>query len=458
MWPRPVARRSGVNDKSESDPRADTPRSWTRDWAADSALLLASQLLTVLATSAAAIAIARALEPREWAIFSAFLGLSLALNLVVDFGLGTWLLRELSRVAADESRGAARIRAGPLLSSSAILNAGIAAPLVGAAIVWSIASRADASTAFSLVSLLAYGGLTASANALEAYMRALRNVTLVLGASLLEKSFLIVLLLGTIAADAGVAGIGLAYLGAGMTRVVFDAALLVFRFQVPFSVPRPAAVGTVARASLPFALNAGSLNLIPRLDTLVLLAMSSTSAAWFAIGDRVLGPALLVPATVGVALYPFMASRSARRTPPWKLALAMGAAGGVTALVGILLAPTVIPLLFGGQYRAAVPVVQVMLLILPLVYATNPLLVVAYSHGRERALLLPVAALSLAGTGAMAVGQAIGGPQLAAAGFVFRSALFLLVVGVVSIAAWRRGLVTPSAMHLPPTGSVEPIR
>ncbi len=62
----------------------------------DSAQLLASQILTVIATSFAAIVIARTLDPDDWAVFSAFLGLSIALALVADFGIGTWLLRELS--------------------------------------------------------------------------------------------------------------------------------------------------------------------------------------------------------------------------------------------------------------------------------------------------------------------------------------------------------------------------
>src|SRR5918995_2095222 len=73
---------------------------WARGWMSDSSQLLASQVLTVIATSFAAIMIARTLDPDDWGVFSAFLGLSIALTLVADFGIGTWLLRELSRLHA----------------------------------------------------------------------------------------------------------------------------------------------------------------------------------------------------------------------------------------------------------------------------------------------------------------------------------------------------------------------
>ncbi|MGH3134084.1 MAG: oligosaccharide flippase family protein [Gaiellaceae bacterium] len=405
----------------------------------DSALLLGSQALTVLATSLAAIAIARTLDPDDWGIFSAFLGLSLALAIVIEFGLGTWLLRELSSLfagGADQMR--TRQRAGALVTSAVVVNAMLALPLVLAGAIWSATAGPGAVTAIALVSLLTYGALTATATALEAHMRARRQVLLVVGASVFEKSILGAALLVAIVADAGLAAIGVAYLVAGLSRGAFDAITVFWRHAVPLVPPRPRSVVALARASLPFALTTGSLNVIPRLDTFVLVTMSATSAAWFAIGDRVLGPALLVPATVGSALYPFMATASARRTSPWRLAGALAACGGMLALLGILLAPFLIPLLFGSAYRDAVPVAQVMLLALPIVYAASPLLVVAYSHGRERSLIGPILATSLAGTAMIIVGEALGGTTLAAAGLVLRSFLFLLVVGTVAFAAWRR--------------------
>ena len=405
----------------------------------DSAQLLFSQALTVLATSVAAITIARTLEPEDWAIFSAFVGLSLALTLVADLGVSGWLLRELSALVADGQHRPGGV--SQLVSSGIVINGLVAIPLLVAATVWTISARPGAQTSVALLSLLTYGALTTSANGLEAYLRARREVRIVLSASLLEKGVLIVLVLASVILGAGIAAIGLAYLVAGVSRIAFDGFFVFGRQRLTFIPPRRDDVWNVARASLPFALNGAAFNLAPRLDTFVLISMSTTSAAWFAIGDRVLGPALLVPSTLASALYPFMAAHAAKRTSPWKLAGALGALGAALAAIGIVLAPILVPLVFGEAYGDAVSVVQVMLLSVPLVYATSPLLVIAYSHGRERSLLIPTVGTSLAGTLAIVVGQAAGGPVLAGAGFVARFGLFLLVVGVVAHIAWRRHTV-----------------
>jgi O-antigen/teichoic acid export membrane protein len=108
-----------------------------------------------------------------------------------------------------------------------------------------------------------------------------------------------------------------------------------------------------------------------------------------------------------------------------------------------------IPLLFGDAYSEAVPVAQVMLLVVPIVYATGPLLVIAYSHGRERSFLVPFLLISLGGTVAIVAGQAVGGATLAAAGYVGRSASILVVVGVVTHIAWRRHVVAESMNDVP---------
>jgi len=428
-----------VTDETQRPERpsdALTNASWARGWLSDSALLLTAQILTVVATSVAAITIARTLDPDDWGIFSAFLGLSLALALVANFGLATWLLRELTAMRAEGTVDPERV--GQLVSASVVINVAVALPLVVGAAVWAAVARPGVGVSLALMCLLAFGAMSAAGSALEAHIRSRREVRLVLVVSFLEKGVLLVLLLAAAALDAGLGAIGLAYLLAGVMRIGFDAFVVFGRPDVNFVVPSPRATASVARASSPFALSAAALNLIPRLDTFILAAMSTTSAAWFAIGDRSLGPALIVPATLGSALYPFMTSSSAKRVAPWKLSGALGALGAALAVLGILLAPVLVPLLFGHDYQDAVPVTQVMLLVVPVVYATSPLLVIAYSHGRERSLLVPIVVLSLAGTLAIVAGQAAGGATLAAAGYVARSLLFLVVIGAVAFVAWRR--------------------
>jgi O-antigen/teichoic acid export membrane protein len=405
--------------------------SWVMAWLSDSSMMLVAQILTVLATSIAAILVARTLAPADWGVFSAFLGLSLALAIVVDFGLATWLLREFSRIAASGSPGA-RTVVGETLSGAATINVSMGLILLLGGAVWAAVDQLRLEATVALLSLLAYGALSAAASALEAYLRSRREVRLVVGVSIVEKFLLLVMLAVVALAGGGLAGMGAAYVIAGLARVSFDGVLIFVRRDVPLFRPRLASVRAIGRSSAPFALTTASLNVVPRLDTLVVLTVSATSAAWFAIGDRILGPALLIPATLGSTLYPFLATTSGRKTAPWKLAVAMGTAGLAAALVGIVLAPVVIPLLFGAEYDEAVPVAQVMLLVLPLIYATSPLLASAYSSGAERTLVIPALVLSLIGSCAIIVGGLVAGARGAGAGILVRSMLFLLFIGFVA--------------------------
>jgi O-antigen/teichoic acid export membrane protein len=428
---------------------------WIRAWLGDSSLMLLAQGLTVLATSVAAISVARILEPHDWGVFSAFLGMSLALAIIVDFGLATWLLREFSLLATRDATDARAI-VGSTLSGALTVNLVLALPLWVGAIGWSVVARPGLVTACALLALLAYGTLTASGSAMEAFLRSRREVRLVVGVSVLEKSILLVGLLGVAVLGGGLVGIGLAYVAAGLTRVGLDVVLVFVRRHVPAFRPTFARLRTIGRSSIPFALTTASLNVVPRLDTLLLVTLSTSSAAWWAIGDRILGPAMLIPATLGSTLYPFLASPQTRRaSAPWKLAGGMGAGGLVAALVGIVLAPTVIPVLFGSEYEDAVPVAQIMLLILPIVYATSPLLVTVFSSGRERALVGPVIAVSLLGSGAIAAGQLIGGTEGAAVGLLVRSLCFLVFIGSVAVVGSHRDVSqaeTRSLSPAPPIG------
>jgi O-antigen/teichoic acid export membrane protein len=426
---------------------------WILAWLGDSSMMLVAQVLTVIATSFAAISVARTLEPGDWGIFSAFLGMSMALAVVADFGLATWLLREFSRLAAGSAEDV-RGTVGRALSGALSINVVIALPLWAGAALWAALRQPGLEVVVALLALLAYGTMTASATALETYLRSRREVRLVVGISILEKFVLLALLLTVAAIGGGLTGIGLAYLAAGITRIVAGAVVVIGRRHVPLARPRRADVWVVARSSFPFALTTGSLNVIPRLDTLLLVTLSTTSAAWYAIGDRIAGPALLIPATLGSTLFPFLASSHARRTAPWKLSAGMGAVGLGVAGIGIALAPFAVPLLFGDAYEDAVPVTQIMLLALPLVYATSPLLVSAFSSGVERRLVVPVLALSLLGSLGIVAGELLAGAEGAAVGLVARSALFLFFIGSIATAASTHALPTPEAR---PLGAAPPI-
>jgi O-antigen/teichoic acid export membrane protein len=427
---------------------ADTPRSggwsptWLRSWAADSSALLFSQLAAVIATSALAILLARHLGPRDWGLFSAFLGLSLGLSIFIEFGLTQWLLRELARPwarhqAREKVPLPGRRRAGRIVGASMVVNAVLGVTIIVGAGVAAAAFSVGPSSAVLLLALVTYGALLASCSALEAVFRARRRITRVVAATLLEKLLLLVLVAASILAGSDLFVVGLAYLVAGIARLGFDLVSIVRSQDVVFARPSRRAVRHVTRRSMPFALNRASLNIIPRLDTFVLATLSPVAAGYFALGDRALGPVVIIPVVMSSALYPFLARESSGSRAGWKIVALLAAAGSVVAAIGVALTPRLLPIVFGSDYSPAVPTVQVMLLAIPFVFAANPLLAHVYTARLEhRRLGIGLACVSFLGTGAVVVGQTVVGPVGAAGGYVARS---VLLVGLLALAGSARG-------------------
>jgi O-antigen/teichoic acid export membrane protein len=426
-------------------PGATVPGSgWIRLWLADSSVLLGSQLLTVVATSGAAILIARQLDPSDWGVFSGLLALSLALSVVIQFGTGTWLLRELSRLFVEpDAPRAAEARA--LVNSALVLNGLLAVSVLAGGTGVAVLLRLDPAVTFALGALLAYSGLIASSYLMEAHLRARRRVGRVALATLLEK-FLLVGLVGAVAAVGGsVRAIGTAYLLAGLVRVVF-VRLSVFGVGGDSSRPSRLQVARVFRGTLPFALTSSCLSVIPKLDTFLLLMLSATSAGYFALGDRLLGPAVVFPEVLSITLFPFFARRPEWLAPPWILSSSLAAVGALAALVLILTAPTLVPALFGAKYSAAVPAVRVFALALPLAFAIGPLRVYDYSRNEERRVVGVALMASVVGSVGIVTGQLALGVVAAAGAYVLRYAVLLAGLSVVAVRATGRSAdrVTPA--------------
>lgn len=425
-----------MNGRSLTSRIAKSTPGWTRLWVADSAVLLASQALTVVATSGAAILIARQLDPHDWGVFSGFLALSLALSVVIQFGTGTWLLRELSRLFADPGsaeRSAARL----LVNSALVLNAGLAAVVLALGMAAAAVRGLDAGATLALGSLLLYSGLIASAYLMEAHLRASRRVGRVAVATLVEK-FLLVVLVSVVALSGwGVSAIGIAYVLAGLVRVAF-VRRSVFAAGGR-SKPSRTQVVRVFRGSLPFALTSSCLSVIPRLDAFLLLTLSATSAGYFALGDRLLGPAVVFPEVLSITLFPFFARKADGLSPPWLLSSLLAAVGGAVAVVVVVTAPTLVPLLFGDKYVDAVPAVRVFALALPFAFAIGPLRVYGFARDQERRVVAVALVASLIGSFGIVTGQWSIGVVAAAGAYVFR--YFVLLAGF-AIVALRSSLQT----------------
>jgi O-antigen/teichoic acid export membrane protein len=287
-----------------------------------------------------------------------------------------------------------------------------------------------------LVALVAYGAFLAACSGLEAVFRARRRLGRVVAATLLEKVLLLLLVLASVLAGSDLFAIGVAYVVAGVARLGFDLVSIVRSGDLVLAAPSRRAARHVTRRSLPFALNRASLNIVPRLDTFILVALSPVAAGYFALGDRALGPVVIIPVVMSSALYPFLAREPSGSRAGWRIVALLGALGSVIGVVGIVLSPWLVPTVFGSDYSHAVRVVQVMLVAIPFVFAANPLLAHVYTARLEhRRLGLGLGSVSFLGTGAVVAGQTLVGPVGAACGYVARSILVLALLALASSAS-----------------------
>jgi O-antigen/teichoic acid export membrane protein len=410
---------------------------WARSWAVDSAALLFSQLAAIVATSALAILLARHLGPTDWGIFSGFLSLSRGLSVFVEFGLSQWLLRELSRIWTRRERSSATSRlgrrGGRIVVASLAVNLALATAMVIAAGVFAAALHLDTTSAILVVALVAYGGLLAVCSCLETVLRVRRALARVVAATLVEKGLLLALVILALLFGFSLVAIGIAYALAAIARFIFVVAAIVRIGDVIMVRPSVRIARYVAHESIPFALNRVSLNILPRFDTFLLAALSPIAAGYFALGDRALGPIIIIPVVMSSALFPFLAQEAAGSRAGWRIVCLLGAAGGAIAAVAIALAPRLVPFIFGHEYEPAVPTVQVMFLAIPFIFAANPLLTHLYTARLEhRGLGFRLGGVACLGTVAVVAGQTLVGPVGAAAGFTSRMILFLATLVLAS--------------------------
>lgn len=407
---------------------------WIGSWARDGALLLVSQFTAVLATTLLAILLTRGLGPSEWGIFAGLLGLSLAFSAVVNFGVSAWLLRELSQlwIDHDSSEDETRRSVGQLIGGGLLLNTSLGTVLFAGTLVIALASGLKFTLTVALLCLTVYAALSGIAGGFEPFFRARRKLRFVVIGLLLEKTLLVGLAALAVAVGLGIPGIALMYLIAGLAKTVFYG-LNIFPSDLIRASFDVTSLKRAIREAMPFVLNGASLNIIPRFDTFILATISATAAGYFAIGDRLLGPAIMIPWVMTSALYPFLARERGRPAAGRKLLVIFAAAGTILALFGVLLAPTLIPLMFGEAYEPAIKVTQVMLLAIPFIYGNNVLLTQLYTSGRERSVLGATIGASLIGTVAIVGGQLAIGAVGAASGYVSRQILFS--VGLLALAS-----------------------
>lgn len=419
---------------------------WTSAWLRDSGLMLFSQgALTAIATLVM-ILLARNLSTYQFGLFSSFLGLAQALSFVVDAGLSTWLLRECSRIrSGDSPRDRQDAEIGRLLGHalSIVLYMGIIA-VVGSVTV-GLALGLSSELSFAQGAFMGYIAVLAAATALEARLRSERRLGQVLSAVLVEKASLLAFVGLVLVLGGGLLVVGAVYVFAGLLRASLD----YHRSLRPLGSARgdsrllvkPWAISPILRVTAPFAFNSAALTFLPRLDTAVVATVSVVGAGYYALGYQIVTTAQLVPAIASITLLPLLTANHRAQRSQWQVFWTMTGIGVLAAGLGILLAPLVVPVLFGAHYRPAIGSIQVMMFAIPPIFATNAIMPFLYNRGHEHDILRWVLLPSVLGTALVLLGEIAIGPAGASLGLMTR---FILITLSFVLLSFRR-----SSAHVP---------
>ncbi len=424
------------SDVNQRPPEEQSPP-WLSRWMRDSAVLYASQVLLTGTATVVMILLARNLTRAQFGIFSSFLGFSQALSFALDTGLPTWLLREsVQDHEANRGSSAARDRLWRAMYTIGAMGVVLAVVVTAAAALLGLSLP----LALAQGGFLVYVSLLAAATSLETEFRSRRAFRPLIASFIVEKFVLLPVVVAVLALNGGVLGVSAAFVLAGILRLAFDywRTLRGTAQDRPPLRDRPL---SLVRSGAPFAGNTIATAVFPRLDTAVVGLVSVVAASYFALGFQVVTTSLLIPGIAATALFPHLtAGNSAARMRKAVISL-VGSVGIAAALVGILCAPLIVPLLFGAKYQPAVATVRIMLLAVPPGFVMYTLMILLYRDNKESAVVRALWIPGVLGTVLVLAGALVAGADGAAVGFSVRFALQALALAVV---AWREWRHTPA--------------
>jgi O-antigen/teichoic acid export membrane protein len=370
---------------------------------------------------------ARQLGPADYGQLSAVLATTMALG-ALDLGVATWLLREL---VAD-----------PTIAKRSIQDAigtslAVAAVVVLASVVLSLAAFSSAGLVFTALGASAYATALTVGNVLYATDRSRRRYKPLIIGSMMEKAALVAIAIPA-ALTRSLPLFGAAYFAGAVVRIGFVS--WVYRSFRPWHslvTLRPlVAVGTLRR-SLPFGLNSMLVSTIGRLDMLIVTILAGAVATgFFSLGDKLVSLGISMASVLSLAVMPIF-GRGRREDAQFaeRVALTALVAGWAGVAAISIWGWPVIEAAFGPSYAAAKGAVLVMLWAIPLVYATAILTPAAYLLNGESQLLRRSAVASAIGLVAVVVGSVLFGVEGAAVGFVVRQVVLFGVI-LLFVRSW----------------------
>ncbi len=364
---------------------------FTRTVARNSAFELAGQLTIKALSFGFSILIVRNLGPESFGQYAAVLAFGMIFAVLSDLGLGTYAVREIARLR-DAPDGIARIGAlwGDVVRLRIVLAFGTALLITAVAIATNRPTELVIAIALSTLGLFGYA-VGASSTVLSGFER----FDLTARGSVANQ--LVFVVGGALALYLGFGYYGLivaSLLGVGTMALLYVRGAQ--SLGVSFGRGNPRRWLALLRASVPFGVIGLALGLSYKFDSFLLnLTRGDLETGYYNAAYNLVFSAVMFSNVLNTALYPSL-SRAAMNGSPqlpriyeralrYLLLVSLPIAVGMSAL-----APQIVPWLFKNAYAPTIPALQIVIWVVPLMYASEFLGYVVIINGKEHAAMRSV--------------------------------------------------------------------
>jgi O-antigen/teichoic acid export membrane protein len=330
--------------------------------------------------------IVRQLGADQFGQYAAVLAFGATFVFLADLGLGVYVVREVSLLRASSGTQA---RITGLFGDSVALRFSLAvmAALMIVLAAW-LTNRPPA-----MIVAIALGGVGlivySIQGAIESVLAGFERLDLAAFAKVANQ--VVFVTLGAVALIGGIGYHGLVLANvAGAMVMAWLCWRAVRRLGISFGSPTVAQWPALLRSSAPFAVIAGTLGLSYKFDSVLLnLFRSDAETGIYNAAYSLVFAAVFLSNALNTALYPTLTRHAAR--DPGRLSEAYGIAlrylmslSLPIAVGGWVLSDQIVALLFGDGYAAAAPALTILILVVPLMFATEFLGYVVVIAGAER--------------------------------------------------------------------------
>jgi O-antigen/teichoic acid export membrane protein len=352
--------------------------------ARNSSLGAAAQIIIKLLSFGFSVLIVRLLGAEDFGQYAAITAFGALFLFIGDLGLSPYAIRQVARLR-DQPDAEAQISSlySDIVGLRLILTTlGCATMLVAAWLTGRPAIMIGAMT-LNALGMLAYAIQGSS----EAFLAGFERLDITAGARVIYQVVFVVL-------GAAALWFGLGYYGLIYGTLVSIAALTLICWRslrqmgVRLGWPRASAWLTMLRASLPFGVIGFALGLSYKFDSVLLnIYHSDAETGYYNAAYNLIFSMVAISNVINTSLYPSLTRQAAHdpqtlpaiyeRVLRYLLLLSLPLAVGTTVLVAPL-----VQLLFGVDYAAAVPVLQIIVWVVPLMFLAEFLgyIVVVANH------------------------------------------------------------------------------